>query len=70
MTRIRQSIPTTDCQQYWDCGWSYVMPDFDKPNHSIVEWLSEKMPMYPTAFPKQSTESAHDRTDHRRQQPT
>lgn len=49
--RLVQSIPTPDLQSYYDCGWAYIMPDFDQHNHSWVEWLSEKMPVYPHRVP-------------------
>jgi hypothetical protein len=29
--RLRQSVPTPELAQYYQCGWAYVMPDFDKP---------------------------------------
>lgn len=45
--RLRQSVPTGDLERYYHCGWAYIMPDFDKHDHSWVEWLSEKMPVYP-----------------------
>lgn len=44
---LRQSVPAADAPRYWEVGWVYIMPDFDTPNHSIVEWQSEKMPVYP-----------------------
>lgn len=65
--RLLQSVPTSELQSYYDCGWAYVMPDFDKPNHSKVEWLSDKMPVYP-AHRVQSTsktEDANERAEHR-----
>lgn len=65
---LRQSVPTNEAPRYWELGWIYVMPDFDKPNHSIVEWLSEKPPVYPTALNEAPTESVHV-SDNRRQQP-
>lgn len=43
----RRSVPTSEIQAYWDVGWSYVCPDFDKPGHSIVEWLSPFDPVMP-----------------------
>jgi hypothetical protein len=43
----RKSVPTEGVHQWWPCGWQYIMPDFDKPDHSIVEWSSEKLPVYP-----------------------
>jgi hypothetical protein len=69
MTRIRKSIPTEGASMWWSSGWSYVMPDFDKPNHSIIEWLSENPPVYPHRVPETTnTENAND-SDNRRQQP-
>lgn len=53
---LRQSVPTNEAPAYWNLGWVYIMPDFDKPNHSIVEWLSDKIPVYPTAFNETQTE--------------
>lgn len=44
---LRQSVPTEEAPAYWNLGWVYIMPDFDKPNHSIVEWQGEKLPVYP-----------------------
>lgn len=59
---LRQSIPTENIHQWWECGWQYIMPDFDKPDHSIVEWSSEKMPVYPcvpeTIQPRNANERA------------
>jgi len=60
MTRIRKSIPTEGAAMWWSSGWSYVMPDFDKPNHSIVEWLSENPPVYPHRVPETSTQESAD----------
>lgn len=58
---LRQSVPTNDLAGFYNCGWAYVVPDFDKPNHSIVEWLSDKMPVYPHRVPvSTSTESAEN----------
>ena len=67
--RLRQSVPTSEVERYFHCGWAYVMPDFDTPNHSIVEWLSDKIPVYPLRSKKTPTEDANARTDNRRQQP-
>lgn len=44
---IRKSVLTVGVERWWDCGWAYVMPDFDNANHSIVEWLSDKAPVEP-----------------------
>lgn len=57
---LRQSVPTTDLAEYYNVGWAYVMPDFDNRDHSIVEWLSVNLPVYPTAFNETKTESAED----------
>lgn len=63
MKRIRKSIPTAGASAWWESGWAYVMPDFDKPNHSIIEWLSKNPPVYPNRVPETtSQESADDRT--------
>ena len=47
MSVRRISVPTTDMLPYWQLGWAYVMPDFDTPNHSILEWLSDTAPRVP-----------------------
>ena len=60
MTPLRQSVPTADLQSYYGCGWAYIMPDFDKPDHSIVDWLSDKTPVYPNRVPPTQTESANE----------
>lgn len=39
--RIRKSVPTLGVSRWWLCGWSYIMPDFDNHDHSIIEWLGE-----------------------------
>lgn len=45
---IRKSVATADLHRYWGFGWAYVMPDFDTPDHSIIEWLSNKAPVEPS----------------------
>jgi hypothetical protein len=67
--RLRQSVLTSEVERYYHCGWAYVMPDFDKPNHSWVEWLSDKLPVYPLSSKKATTEDSNARTNNRRQQP-
>ena len=67
--RLVQSVPTAELERYYHCGWAYIMPDFDKPNHSKIEWLSDKMPVYPLSPQKPPTEDANARTNNRRQQP-
>jgi hypothetical protein len=59
--RLFQSVPTFELQSYFEAGWAYVMPDFDNPNHSRIEWLSDKMPVYPPRSQKTQTENAHAR---------
>lgn len=44
---VRKSVPTLGVHRYWIVGWSYVMPDFDNNNHSIIEWLGEGQPAEP-----------------------
>jgi hypothetical protein len=56
--RLRQSVLTSELERYYHCGWAYVMPDFDKPNHSIIEWLSDKLPVYPAN--RVPTEISHE----------
>jgi hypothetical protein len=46
MTAIRKSVPTKGVHVWWMSGWSYVMPDFSVPGNSIVEWDSDKPPVY------------------------
>lgn len=58
---LRQSVPNADAPQYWKLGW---VPDFDRPNHAIIEWQSLKMPVYPPRSNPQ-TESANERAEHR-----
>jgi hypothetical protein len=59
--RLRQSIPTSSLQEYYACGWAYIMPDFDKPDHSFVEWLSTNMPVYPSRVsPETQTQGPRD----------
>lgn len=64
---LRQSVPTDEAPQYWNLGWVYIMPDFDRPNHSIVEWQTDKMPVYPPRSEQPKTENANG--SNRRQQP-
>lgn len=59
---LKQSVPTAELQSYFECGWAYIMPDFDKPGHSKIEWLSDKMPVYPPRSQNQATENASERT--------
>lgn len=59
---LRQSVPTSEAPKYWELGWVYIMPDFDRPNHSIVEWQSENLPVYPSRSDQQQTENANGRT--------
>jgi hypothetical protein len=70
MIRTRKSVPTAGMHQWWLCGWSYIMPDFDNKDHSIIEWFSDKAPVEPSnrvpvSTTAESAENGHDR----RQQP-
>lgn len=67
--RIRQSVSTLELGHYYQCGWAYIMPDFDKPNHSWVEWLSDSIPVYPSNTIRPNEEQKHDHANDRRQQP-
>jgi hypothetical protein len=67
--RLIQSVPTAELERYFHCGWAYIMPDFDKPNHSKIEWLSEKTPVYPLRSKKSQTEDTNARTNQRYQRP-
>lgn len=58
MKRIRKSIPTEVASMWWASGWAYVMPDFDKPDHSIIEWLSENPPVYPHRVSETATKES------------
>ena len=49
--RLIQSVPNSELQSYYEAGWAYLMPDFDKPNHFKVEWLSDKLPVSPNRIP-------------------
>lgn len=62
MERLVISVPTEQLQAYFECKWAYIMPDFDKPNHSKIEWLSDKIPVYPLRSKKTPTEVVHERT--------
>lgn len=48
MKSIRKSVPTLGVARWWLCGWSYVMPDFDRPDHSIIEWLGDQAQAEPS----------------------
>lgn len=47
----RESVPSSELHRYWGLGWGYLMPDFDKPDHSIIEWIGRKPPVYPNRVP-------------------
>ena len=67
MTRIRKSIPTEGAHAWWASGWAYIMPDFKKPNHSIIEWLSENPPVYPHRVSETTSQESADEHDRRQQ---
>ncbi len=45
--RIRKSVPTAGVHRYWLAGWMYLMPDFEKRDHSIIEWVGNGEPAEP-----------------------
>jgi hypothetical protein len=47
MTRIRKSVPTQGVHEWWMLNWEYIMPDFDNPVHSIIEWSGAGVPLEP-----------------------
>jgi hypothetical protein len=67
--RLIQSVPTDEVERYFHCGWIYLMPDFDKPNYSKVEWVSQKLPVYPLSSKKPQTEDTNVRAINRHQRP-
>lgn len=54
----RKSVPTASVESWWAVGWAYVMPDFDRPNYSIVEWLSNAPVKFPAAHDREADELA------------
>jgi hypothetical protein len=62
----RRSVPSADLNMHYEAGWAYVMPDFDRPDHYVIEWLSDKPPVYPYRVqPTSNEENAHERAKHR-----
>lgn len=60
---VRKSVPTAGMSAWWLEGWAYMMPDFDKKDHSIIEWTSEKAPVEPNNRVQGTlTESANERS--------
>lgn len=53
MSTTRRSVPHAELQIWWDAGWAYVMPDFDKPGQYIIEWLSDAPPAIPDVAAEQ-----------------
>ena len=45
---IRKSVPTKGVSEWWLVGWLYVMPDFDRPDHSVIEWIGFEEPIEPS----------------------
>jgi len=60
MKPIRKSVPTMGVHHWWNAGWSYVMPDFDHPGNSIIEWIADSAPVELNRVPETQTESADD----------
>lgn len=67
MNPPRRTVPYDDLTMHYEAGWSYVMPNFDKPNHYIVEWLSDKPPVYPYRVIETATQENADGSHHRAQ---
>ena len=64
MNRIRQSVPTKGIAEKYLVGpWRYVMPDFNKPDHSIIEQVLDDNSSH--RVPETQTESADERTGQR-----
>lgn len=50
--KIRKSVPTKGlAEKYLTGSWRYVMPDFDRTDHSIIESTFE----YPNRVPRSQT---------------
>lgn len=45
---IRKSVPNDDLIRWFEAGWAYVMPDFDRPDFYVIEWLSDKPGVEPS----------------------
>lgn len=45
---IRKSVHHDELVDWYNCGWAYIMPDFDNPNYYKIEWLSTKAPVEPS----------------------
>ena len=58
-TTIRRSVPTKGLSSWWEVGWMYVMPDFDRPDHSIIEWVNGNAPVEPNRVPASQAENDH-----------
>jgi hypothetical protein len=55
--KIRQSVPTKGlAEKYLTGSWRYVMPDFDRPDHSIIESTFE----YSSRVPSDQTKGRED----------
>ena len=65
----RKSVPTAGVSLWWHLGWAYVRQDFDKPDHSIIEWLSERAPVEPANRVSAASQNETEHDDDRRQQP-
>ena len=63
--RPRRTVPHADLDMHYEAGWAYVMPNFDKPNHYIVEWLSDKPPVYPYRVQPTPNDESADGDDRR-----
>jgi hypothetical protein len=66
MSHLRKSVSTLGIERWWECGWAYVMPDFDHSGHSIIEWLGYEKPIEPSSSVAlreySQNEEPHERT--------
>jgi hypothetical protein len=65
--RPRRTVPYEDLKMHYEAGWSYVMPNFDRPNHYVVEWLSENPPVYPYRVHETTSQESANGSDNRAQ---
>ena len=41
-------------------GWLYIMPDFNVPNHSIIDWIGTGEPQEPAGEPSSANDNITD----------
>jgi len=71
VTKIRKSVPTRGVHEWWLLNWEYIMPDFSKPGHSIIEWSGAGAPLEPDSINRVQPTTTEENADgdDRRQQP-